>query len=111
MAGRSYSDTGWFKHISPNFLRVQCPRRFFERDPEFLHPSALHSLQVTIKTNLLAELKLLTFFWDERRGIIIGFFAVVTEPFTISLEIYIFARYLDFCIFRDVGSQGNPHFG
>ena len=30
-------DTGWFKHRPPNSFRRQCPRRFWELDPEFLH--------------------------------------------------------------------------
>ena len=26
--------TGWFNHIAPNLLCIQCPRRFLEMDPE-----------------------------------------------------------------------------
>ena len=33
-AGRT---TGWFKHITPNYFRVQRSRRFWETDPEILH--------------------------------------------------------------------------
>ena len=30
-------NTGWFKHKTQNSFRCQCPRRFWELDPEFLH--------------------------------------------------------------------------
>ena len=33
----SISVTGWFKHTTPNCFRRQCPRRFWELDPEILH--------------------------------------------------------------------------
>ena len=33
----SIPGTGWFKHKTPNSFRRQCPRRFWELDPELLH--------------------------------------------------------------------------
>ena len=44
----------WFKHKTLNSFRVQCPRRFLEIDPEFLHvlevplPSLLARLGIVI---------------------------------------------------------------
>ena len=37
--------TGSFKLIAPNLLRVQCPRRFWEIDPEILHTCLMFPCQ------------------------------------------------------------------
>ena len=37
-SGSSRQHTDWSKHITPNFFRVQCPRRFWEIRPwSFVH--------------------------------------------------------------------------
>ena len=33
----SIAFTGWLKHIAPNLLSIQCPRRSMEIDPEIWH--------------------------------------------------------------------------
>ena len=36
-----FDTTGWFKRKTPNFFRRQCPRRFWEIDPEILHTCSM----------------------------------------------------------------------
>ena len=68
---RCILDTGWFKHKTPNSFRVQCPRRFWEMDPEILH------------TRLMCPCRAFT------KGIFLFFFVFsleIEDPFKIQIS-------------------------
>ena len=41
----SSAATGWLKQIAPNLLSIQCPRRFWEMDPEIWHTCPMNPCQ------------------------------------------------------------------